>query len=155
MKYVVRLQKSSVSFAETIIDAENRSEAQNLAELTVNSNDLSWEETEESCPEVIDVEEIFVLIREPLCPHCGSQNFRELQTVYEAQKVSWNADGNFLEYGNVEFQEMESVTGIECASCGKDLGEDFFQPWHQGKTRSEIYGEHETTNNTKGEDQHD
>lgn len=153
MKYVVRLQKASVSFAETIIDAESMEEARGKTEAEVNLRLLCW-----VCPEVsieiIGIDEV-ESPKEPRCPGCGEQNFRELQTVYEAQKVSWNADGNFLEYGNVEFQEMESVTGIECASCGKDLGEDFLQPWHQGKTRSEIYGEHETTNNTKGEDQHD
>jgi DNA-directed RNA polymerase subunit RPC12/RpoP len=153
MKYVVRLQKASVSFAETIIDAESMEEARGKTEAEVNLRLLCW-----VCPEVsieiIGIDEV-ESPKEPRCPYCGAQNFRELQTVYEAQKVSWNADGNFLEYGHAEFQEMASVTGIECASCGEDLGEDFFQPWHQGKTRSEIYGEHETTNNTKGDDQHD
>jgi hypothetical protein len=154
MKFKVQIQKSSVTFAETIIDAENAGAAQEKVEATTNLNELDWTGAE-TLLEVIGVEMVHAGLKEPLCPHCGAQNFRELQTVYEAQKVSWNADGNFLEYGNAEFRERESVTGIECASCGKDLGEDFFQPWHQGKTRSEIYGEHETTNNTKGEDQHD
>jgi hypothetical protein len=153
MKFVVRIQKSSVTFAEVIVDAESKEDARGKAEADVNLSLLRWM-SPETLIEIIGIDEVETP-KEPLCPHCGAQNFRELQTVYEAQKVSWNADGNFLEYGNVEFQEMESVTGIECASCGKDLGEDFFQPWHQGKTRSEIYGEHETTNNTKGEDQHD
>lgn len=154
MRFVVRLQKASVSFAEVEIDAESADAAKEKVEATTNLNELDWM-GDEILHEVIGVEKSFSALKEPRCPGCGEQNFRELQTVYEAQKVSWNADGNFLEYGNVEFQEMESVTGIECASCGKDLGEDFFQPWHQGKTHSEIYGEHETTNNTKGEDQHD
>lgn len=154
MKFVVRIQKSSVTFAETIIDAESKEGARGKAEAEVNLSLLRWM-SPETLVEIIGIDEVFVGLKEPLCPHCGAHNFRELQTVYEAQKVSWNADGNFLEYGSAEFQEVASVTGIECASCGEDLGEDFFQPWHQGKTRSEIYGEHKTTNNMKGDDQHD
>ena len=76
----------------------------------------------------------------PQCPKCGSTNFKELQTVYEAQSVSWDQDEKVLEYGDVEFHEIECVTEIECASCNHELGADFFDPWHQGKTRSEIYG---------------
>lgn len=153
MKFVVRIQKSSVTFAEVTVDAESKDAARDKTEAEVNLRLLRWM-SPETLIEIVGIDEV-ESPKEPRCPDCGSQQFRELQSVYEAQNVSWNADGNFLEYGHSEFQEVENVTGIECASCGKDLGEDFFQPWHQGKTRSEIYGEHETTNNTKGEDQHD
>jgi hypothetical protein len=77
----------------------------------------------------------------PKCPGCGSQQFSEAQTVYETQPVSWNEAEGFIEYGSAEFNEVVSVDGIACASCGKDLGAEFFQPWYQDKTRSEIYGE--------------
>jgi hypothetical protein len=154
MKFIVHIRKSLVTFAETTIDAENAGAAKEKVEETTNLNELDWTGAE-TLFEVIEVKVVHAGLKEPLCPYCGAQNFRELRTVYEAQKVLWNADGNFLEYGQAEFQEVASVTGIECTSCGEDLGEDFFQPWHQGKTYSEIYGEHETTNNTKGDDQHD
>lgn len=154
MRFIVRLQKASVSFAEVEIDAESADAAKEKVEATTNLNKLEWM-GEEILHEVIGIEKSFSESKEPRCSACGSQQFRELQTVYESQRVSWNAEIQQLEYGHADFNEVESVDGIECASCGKDLGEDFFQPWHQGKTRSEIYGEHETTNNTKGEDQHD
>ena len=144
MRYIVQAQRTRVDFTEIPVWADSQEEAEKKAD-AVSADDLNWEGLEEEV-DLLHVTGIKEEVDGPRCPKCGSRQFREIQTVHETQHVSWNEIEGFFKYGQVEFSNIESVEGVECASCGKDLGADFFQPWHQGKTRSEIYGERETSN---------
>lgn len=146
MKYAVQIERSLIHYALVHVEAENVKDAKIKAN-AIPDDKLEWEISDEAYCNV-SCEPVIECIPDPgipECPACGCSVFNELQQIAAGQRVRWNVVEKYLEYGELSIHEVESVEGIECADCGKDLGEDFFQPWHQGKTRSEIYGEHEPT----------
>jgi len=144
MKYAVQIERTRVDYALIHVEAEDAKDAVDKAD-DLSYEKLDWEDAEEDCAFIScePIKECDPDAGVPECPACGCSVFNELQQIAAGQRVRWNAVEKYLEYNELSIHEVENVEGIECADCGKDLGEDFFQPWHQGKTRSEIYGEHE------------